>query len=212
MRLVDFRGARGLEEAEVCFGAGGGLRSPATYSKIGASLAKTLFRSASKRPSCSGIHVPESRPSCQLQYLNRLLRQVSSPSHTLVFAVTTLHFLMHALLHFTFEDSGSCGLVETSSLQNVCCIHPIICSPSHNTVAIDFQLVHWVLEGANYVSNDYFGRQKLKKVIISKREQVQQKESLCWGTYTAVGGRVDRPHVRHVELSLSARGEPVRFE
>lgn len=46
--------------ATECFGAGGGLRSPATNSRIGLSLSSILLRSASTRPSISGIHVPES--------------------------------------------------------------------------------------------------------------------------------------------------------
>jgi len=50
-------GALGFEAVE-CFGAGGGLRSPGTNSMIGLNLSMMLLRSASRRPSVSGIHVP----------------------------------------------------------------------------------------------------------------------------------------------------------
>lgn len=63
VRFVDLRGALGLDGAEEFFGAGGGLRSPATKSNMGANLVRILLRSASRRPSERGIHVPETSVS-----------------------------------------------------------------------------------------------------------------------------------------------------
>jgi hypothetical protein len=51
---------------------------------------------------------------------------------TLVFPVAALDLLVDVLLHFTLKDSGSGGLVEASSLQDVCRIDPIIGATSHN--------------------------------------------------------------------------------
>lgn len=61
---ADVRGALGLLAAVACLGAGGGLLSPGTKSRMGISLCRTPFRSASTRPSSSGIQVPGSQ--CQL--------------------------------------------------------------------------------------------------------------------------------------------------
>lgn len=60
LAAADARGALGLDDAVTCFGAGGGLRSPGTYSRISDNFSETLLRSASRRPSVRGIHVPTS--------------------------------------------------------------------------------------------------------------------------------------------------------
>ena len=39
---------------------------------------------------------------------------------------------MDILLDISLEDSGSGRLVETSSLQDVCCVDPIVMSATHN--------------------------------------------------------------------------------
>ena len=52
-------GILGFDAAVECLGAGGGDRSPGINSIIGRSLSRILLRSASNRPSDSGIHVPE---------------------------------------------------------------------------------------------------------------------------------------------------------
>lgn len=142
LRLVDLRGALGFEEAEVCFGAGGGLRSPATKSKMGASFVKMLLRSASMRPSGRGIHVPAVVPVS-----NSYLLYDSQPSmHTLIFAITALDFLMHSLLHLSFQNSSSCRLIEPGCFEDMCCIDPIILSPSHHTITFDLEFKHRNLE------------------------------------------------------------------
>ena len=51
-------GTLGLLEFVVCLGAGGGLLSPGTKSKMGRSLSKTPLRSASSLPSGKGTQVP----------------------------------------------------------------------------------------------------------------------------------------------------------
>ena len=47
-----------LEAAVACLGAGGGLRSPGTKSRMGRIFSSTPLRSASILPSSSGIQVP----------------------------------------------------------------------------------------------------------------------------------------------------------
>ena len=55
-------GILGLLELVVCLGAGGGLLSPGTKSKMGRSFSRTPLRSARSLPSLSGTQVPaESR-------------------------------------------------------------------------------------------------------------------------------------------------------
>lgn len=49
---------------------------------------------------------------------------------------------MYPLLDLTFEDARSCRLIKTRSFENVCCIDPIIRSPSHDTVSLELELVH----------------------------------------------------------------------
>lgn len=51
---------------------------------------------------------------------------------TLIFAISTLNFLMDVLLHISFQDSGSRRLVKAGSFQDVSCIDPIIVPSSHN--------------------------------------------------------------------------------
>jgi hypothetical protein len=58
LAAADARGALGFDDAVTCFGAGGGLRSPGTYSRMGANFSETLLRPASRQPSGRGIHVP----------------------------------------------------------------------------------------------------------------------------------------------------------
>jgi hypothetical protein len=50
----------------------------------------------------------------------------------LVFSITTLDLLVNVFLHISLENSGSSWLVEPSSLQDMCCIDPVIVSPSHH--------------------------------------------------------------------------------
>lgn len=69
---------------------------------------------------------------------------------TLKFAVTSLYLFMIALLHVTLKDSGSCGLVETGSLQDMCSIDPVVGLPPHDMLpfgvrAGELVLPDWVL-------------------------------------------------------------------
>ena len=61
---------------------------------------------------------------------------------TLIFAIAALNLLMHALLHFALENSGSGWLVVVGYLENVCCIDPVIGTPAHDMVAVDIALIH----------------------------------------------------------------------
>lgn len=45
---------------------------------------------------------------------------------TLIFAVPSLNFLMHAFLHFAFEDASARRLIVPGKLQDVRRIDPVI--------------------------------------------------------------------------------------
>lgn len=66
--------------------------------------------------------------------------------HTLIFAVASLHFFMHSLLYLSFQNSSSRRLIKAGCLEDVRCIDPVVASPSHHTVTIDFEFVHRDLE------------------------------------------------------------------
>jgi hypothetical protein len=51
----------------------------------------------------------------------------SSSALTLIFAVSALHFLVDALLHFSLQDSRAGWLVVCSGLQDVRRVDPVIC-------------------------------------------------------------------------------------
>lgn len=75
-RLLEFfLGTLGFDDVE-CLGAGGGLRSPGTKSKIGRNLSRLLLRSARRRPSESGIHVPVSIVTKKTRDQNNVNRRV----------------------------------------------------------------------------------------------------------------------------------------
>lgn len=68
---------------------------------------------------------------------------------TLVFSVATLNFLVDVLLHISLENSSSSWFIETSSLQDMCRIDPVIRSPSHNMLlklSTELKLVYGNLE------------------------------------------------------------------
>jgi len=134
---------RGFPDAAVaCLGAGGGVLSPGTKSKIGRILSSTLLRSASFLPSGRGIHVPT---VCQT--LVTCTFHLSSRVHTLVFSVSTLYFLVYALLHFALEDAGSTRLVVVRDLQDVCSVDPVVGSASHAVVTFAIELINRDLQG-----------------------------------------------------------------
>lgn len=137
---IEPRGMRGLPDAAVaCLGAGGGVLSPGTKSKMGSIFSKTLLRSASSLPSARGIHVPNAHQSWS---------RVQSPAmalalhpRTLVFAITSLNLFVHTLLHLALENAGSAGLVIVRDLQDVCSIDPVVGSAAHAVVALAVVLV-----------------------------------------------------------------------
>lgn len=49
---------------------------------------------------------------------------------------------MYPLLDLSFEDARSCRLIKPCGFEDVCCIDPIIPSPSHDTVSVELELVH----------------------------------------------------------------------
>ena len=77
--------------------------------------------------------------------MSQLLTSFQWNPCTLVFAITSLDFLMNILLYFAFKDSCAGGLVKASSLQNVGGIDPIVQSPSHDMfleVGTKLKLIH----------------------------------------------------------------------
>lgn len=60
---------------------------------------------------------------------------------TLVFAVSTLHFLMNPLLHLPLQDAGSRRLVEVGYFENVSRIDPVIRATAHDMIAFDIDFV-----------------------------------------------------------------------
>lgn len=73
------------------------------------------------------------------------LRQMSpllegDPS-ALVFAIATLHLLVHALLHFALEDTGSGGLIVVGYLEDVGSVDPVVCPAAHDMIAVHIALV-----------------------------------------------------------------------
>lgn len=69
---------------------------------------------------------------------------------TLIFAIATLHFLMCSLLDLPFQDACSRRLIKPRCLENMSCIYPVIGSTAHDTVALDFEFIHWDLPGVSY--------------------------------------------------------------
>ena len=59
----------------------------------------------------------------------------------LIFAISALDLLMHALLHLAFEDSGPCRFIEAGDLQNVRRIDPVVGPPSHDMIASNLELI-----------------------------------------------------------------------
>ena len=130
---------RGFPDAAVaCLGAGGGVLSPGTKSKIGRIFSSTLLRSASCLPSGRGIHVPD---------LVRLAR-VRSDCHqmglhcTLVFSVSTLYLLVYTLLYLALKDSSPTRFIVFGNFQDVGSVDPVVCSASHAMIALAIELVN----------------------------------------------------------------------
>lgn len=67
------------------------------------------------------------------------------PRHTLIFPVSTLDLLMHAFLHFSFQDPRPRGLVKIGYFEDMCGIDPAVGPPAHDIVAVDIELVDWYL-------------------------------------------------------------------
>lgn len=64
---------------------------------------------------------------------------------TLVFAVSSLHLLVDALLYLALKDAGSTGLVIVGDFQNVGSVDPVVGAASHAVVAFAIEFVYWNL-------------------------------------------------------------------
>ena len=62
--------------------------------------------------------------------------------HTLIFSVSTLHFLMYTLLHLALKDAGPTRLVVIRDLQDVGSVDPVVGSASHTVVTFAIELIH----------------------------------------------------------------------
>ena len=130
---------RGFPDAAVaCLGAGGGVLSPGTKSKIGRIFSSTLLRSASCLPSGRGIHVPDPVrlarvcPACHQMRLHC----------TLVFSVSTLYLLVYTLLHLALEDSSPARFIVFGDFQYMGSVDPVVGSASHTVVTFAIELIH----------------------------------------------------------------------
>ena len=65
---------------------------------------------------------------------------------TLIFAISTLHLLVNALLDLPFEDASSSWFVKTGNLEDVCRIDPIVRPASHDMVSKQLELVDRYLQ------------------------------------------------------------------
>jgi hypothetical protein len=131
------RGMRGFPDAAVaCLGAGGGVLSPGTKSKIGRIFSSTLLRSASCLPSGRGIHVPDSVRPARMPCACMIVLVI----HTLIFPVSTLDLLVYTLLHLALKNPSPAGLVILRDFQDVGSVDPIVRSSSHAVVtfAVEF--------------------------------------------------------------------------
>lgn len=61
---------------------------------------------------------------------------------TLIFPIATLHLFMDPFLHLAFQDASPRRLVKPGNFQNMCSIYPVIGTPSHDTVTVDFELIN----------------------------------------------------------------------
>ena len=65
---------------------------------------------------------------------------------TLVLAVTSLDFLVHALLYFPLQDSCPRWLVIAGHLQDVGGIYVMVSPPPHDMIIPNIKLEHWHLK------------------------------------------------------------------
>lgn len=89
---------------------------------------------------------------------------------TLIFAITSLYLLVHVLLHISFQDSRTCGLIKTSSFQDVSRIDPVIMPSSHNMflqIDSELKLVHWNLLNNQCVSRCAITVNVVKRIRIT---------------------------------------------
>lgn len=61
---------------------------------------------------------------------------------TLVFAISTLHLLVHALLHLALQDTRARRLVVVGDFEDVRRVDPVVGAPAHDVVAADIVFVH----------------------------------------------------------------------
>jgi len=61
---------------------------------------------------------------------------------TLIFSVSTLHFLMNTLLHLALKDAGPARLVVVCDLQDVGSVDPVVGSASHTVVTFAIELIY----------------------------------------------------------------------
>jgi hypothetical protein len=108
--------------------------SPGTKSKIGLIFSSTPLRSASWRPSGSGIHVP-------VKYYQPPTTLPLFIVPTLVFAVASLHLLVHTLLYLALQNTGPARLVVVGDLEDVGSVDPVVGAAAHDVVAIDVAFV-----------------------------------------------------------------------
>lgn len=109
-----------------------------------------------------------------------------SSSHTLIFAVSTLHLLMHTLLHLALEDTGPGRLVVVGDLQDVGSVDPVIGATAHDMVARDIAFVHWNLPDHQHHTIEDNVRQRARTLLYVALYTLSAMVRLCAGHSPAV--------------------------
>lgn len=76
-----------------------------------------------------------------LETIRKAIQFESTAFITLVFAIATLHLLVGSLLDLPLQDASSRRFIKSRSLEDMCCIYPVIGPPPHNTIAVDLELI-----------------------------------------------------------------------
>lgn len=61
---------------------------------------------------------------------------------SLVLSIAALDLLVHAFLHLSLQNAGSCRFVVVGHLQDVGGVDPVVGASAHNMVAVDIAFVH----------------------------------------------------------------------
>ena len=94
-----------------------------------------------------GAHLVQNTiPLCQMSPL------LEGYPCALVFTISTLDLLVHALLDFALKDTGTRRLVVVGYLEDVSGVDPVVGATAHDMVAVDIALVDGNLQFVSALS------------------------------------------------------------